>query len=215
MVFLKTSHRQCVLLTAVLALSAASCTSLDNVTAPGCSVGLSTASASFDSRGGNGTVSVRAANACNWTVTTNDAWVTFTTPTTGNGDGTVGYTVAANGSGPARSATLSVSGQSFTVSQSGVASSPPPVQTCTYTAAPTSADFKSAGGTGTVTVTADGGCAWTATTQASWLSITSGKSGAGKGSVTYTVAPNNTKHSRSGTIIAAGRTVTISQAGSS
>ncbi len=52
--------------------------------------------------------------------------------------------------------------------------------TCTFSISPTSALFAAAGGTGTVTVTAGAGCAWTASSNATFITITSGASGSGQ-----------------------------------
>ncbi len=49
--------------------------------------------------------------------------------------------------------------------------------------------FSTAGGAGLFTVTNGPGCAWTATSNAAWLTITSGASGTGSGSVNYLVPP--------------------------
>ena len=58
---------------------------------------------------------------------------------------------------------------------------------------------------------------WTASTNAPWLAITSGDSGTGNGTVTYSVAANPEMTGRSGTITVAGnglvRTCTVTQAG--
>src|SRR5262249_46343757 len=106
-----------------------------------------------------------------------------------------------------RSATLNVAGQSFTVSQTGG-----PV--CSYAATPDAAAFLSVGGSGTVTVMTADGCVWTATSQADWVTIKSGGNGAGNGAVDYAVTANmNLLTSRTGTVIVAGHSVTISQAG--
>jgi len=186
--------------------ASSSCTTLDDVTAPSCAFALSSSSAAFDNRGGSGTVPVRTASSCAWKVTTNDAWVTLTT-SSGSGDADVSYTVATNAGTAARTATLSVSGQPFTVSQSGTP------KVCTFGAAPTSAVFLPAGGSGTVNVTTDADCSWTATSQVSWITIQSGRNGSGNGVVGYKVDRNNSKNVRSGTMNVAGRTVTISQGG--
>ena len=95
----------------------------------------------------------------------------------------------------------------FTISQAGTAPA------CTYNAAPTTAFFLVTGGTGTITVTTQPGCAWTATSQASFVTITAGSSGTGNGTVQYTVAANTGSASRTGTLTVAGRTVTITQDG--
>ena len=61
-------------------------------------------------------------------------------------------------------------------------------------------------------MTAGAGCAWTATESLSWVTITDGASGMGNGTVTYTVAANDTFVTRSGSITIAGETFTVSQA---
>lgn len=85
---------------------------------------------------------------------------------------------------------------------------------CTYTVSPTSRSFTHTGGSGTVAVTASSSqCAWTAVSNAAWLTVTSGGSGAGTGSVGYAVAANTTTAQRTGTITIAGKTFTVTQDG--
>src|SRR4029077_18285008 len=70
------------------------------------------------------------------------------------------------------------------------------------------------GAPGTVNVTAPGGCSWTATSNAAWLTNPSPASGTGNGVVTYSVASNAASHtSRTGTLTIAGQTVTVFQEG--
>ena len=69
------------------------------------------------------------------------------------------------------------------------------------------------GGSLTIPVSANAGCTWTATSNASFITITSGASGSGNGSVTATVAAN-TGAQRTGTLTVAGATVTVTQASS-
>lgn len=62
---------------------------------------------------------------------------------------------------------------------------------CTPTISPTSSNLTtSSAATGSVSVTAGTGCAWSATSNASWITITSGASGTGNGTVGYSVAAN-------------------------
>ena len=86
----------------------------------------------------------------------------------------------------------------------------PATDTCSYTVTHTSAAF-GLGGTGTVQVIAPSGCAWTAASNAEWLSV-SPTAGSGNRTVSYTVAENPTDSSRTGTITIAGVTFTVSQA---
>ncbi|OPY02994.1 MAG: Fibronectin type III domain protein [Syntrophorhabdus sp. PtaB.Bin047] len=82
---------------------------------------------------------------------------------------------------------------------------------CTYSISPSSASFTSSGGTGTITVTAASGCTWSASTGVSWATISSGTSGTGNGTVTYSVAAN-TGSARTAAFTVAGQTFSISQA---
>jgi uncharacterized protein (TIGR03437 family) len=92
----------------------------------------------------------------------------------------------------------------------------PPVSggaTCTYSLSPSSASPGATQATGSITVTAGTGCAWTATSNAtSWITITAGASGSGNGTVSYTVAANTGTTSRTGTITVGGQTFTVNQA---
>jgi hypothetical protein len=111
--------------------------------------------------------------------------------------------VSAN-TGDARSGTLTVAGQAVTVTQAAAPA-------CTFTASPMSQSFSDRGGDGRVTVDASASsCAWTATSNAGWITVTSG-GGTGDGDVRYTVSVN-TGAARTGTLTAAGQTITISQA---
>ena len=84
-----------------------------------------------------------------------------------------------------------------------------------FTLSSTSANEGASGGTGSVTVMATiATAAWTAVSNnTSFLTITSGASGTGNGSVGYSVAANVTLNSRTGTLTIAGQTFTVTQAG--
>ncbi len=86
---------------------------------------------------------------------------------------------------------------------------------CTYSISPSSQNFFSSGGSGSTTVTAPGGCGWTATSNAGWITITSGSSGSGNGSVGFSVAANTSTSPRTGTMTIAGQTFTVNQSGNS
>ena len=86
--------------------------------------------------------------------------------------------------------------------------------TCNYALSLTGQSFSAVGGSGTVNVTADTGCAWTAASTVNWITITNGNSGNGNGVVSYTVAINTTAE-RTGTLTIAGKTFDVVQAGGS
>jgi hypothetical protein len=67
------------------------------------------------------------------------------------------------------------------------------------------------GGTGNFSVTAPSGCNWTAASTASFITVTSGTSGSGQGTVGFSVAANNGSQ-RSGAVIVGGQVFSIVQA---
>ncbi len=174
----------------------------------GCGYSLGSTSQSFGAAGGTGSASVFSSPGCAWSAASNDAWITVTSGSSGNGDGSVSYSVASNMSASPRSGTMTIAGQSYTVQQSGNGS-------CSYFLLPTSANFNPAGGTASVAVTAPAGCGWTAISNATWVTITSGNSGSGNGGVGYSVAVNSTAAARSGTLTIGGQAFTVQQSAGS
>ncbi len=175
------------------------------VSASPCTLSISPTSQSFGSGGGTGSVTVTAGTGCAWTAVSNASWIHVTSGSSGSGNGSVGYSVDANGSSSPRTGTMTIAGQTFTVNQSGA----PP---CTYSISPTRATLPRAGGSKMVTVTAGSGCAWTAVSNAPWITITGGASGSGNGMVTYSVARYTSRlGKRSGTMTIAGQTFTVKQ----
>ncbi|RPI51962.1 MAG: hypothetical protein EHM49_06350, partial [Deltaproteobacteria bacterium] len=166
-----------------------------------CTYAIDPASAYFNASGGSGSVSVATQSGCSWTAASNDAWIHTTSGDSGTGSGTVNYSVNAN-TGSSRTGTMTIAGQTFTVSQGEAG-------TCTYAIDPASANIGLHGGSGSVDVTADPGCSWEASSNVSWISITSGSSGTGNGTVMYMVYRSRT--ARTGTVTIAGQTFTVSQ----
>jgi uncharacterized delta-60 repeat protein len=82
--------------------------------------------------------------------------------------------------------------------------------TCDYTLNPSSTSMSATGGNSSFAVTALTGCAWTATSNDSW--ITTGSIGTGSGTVDFTVASNN-GFARVGTITVGGQAFTVNQSG--
>jgi hypothetical protein len=171
-----------------------------------CGYSLSPTAQSIAAAGGPGApVSVSTSAGCAWTVVSNAPWITVTAGQSGSGSGTVGFTVAAN-AGDTRTGTLSIAGQTMTVTQTGATS-------CSYSVSPLSQTVGSSGGVapaiGVATATL---CAWTAQSNAPWITVLSGASGTGNGPVTYEVAAN-IGSARTGTLTVAGRAVTVFQNG--
>lgn len=178
-----------------------------NVTQAGstCALTLSATGASNPATANTGSVGVTAAGGCGWTAIRNVPWIIITLGPSGTGNGTVGYSVAANPSSSQRVGSAIIGGQAFTVTQAGA--------TCTFTLSEASASFPAAGGTNSVGVMSPGGCAWIATSSIAWLTIPSGTSGSGNGTVGYWVAANTSTSQRSGTLTIADQTFAVTQNG--
>lgn len=81
---------------------------------------------------------------------------------------------------------------------------------CTYSISPTSKSFTRAGGSGTIAVTASSTlCRWTASSNASWLTVP--YNFIGSQTVSYTVAANTRSRTRKATISVAGKSFTVTQ----
>jgi hypothetical protein len=92
--------------------------------ASSCSYSVTPTSVSVATNGGANAVSVTSGTQCSWTAVSNVAWVTVTSAT-GSGIGQVNYTVAAN-TGAARTGTMTVAGQTVTLTQAGGTPPAPP-----------------------------------------------------------------------------------------
>ena len=84
---------------------------------------------------------------------------------------------------------------------------------CSYQLSPGNTLFSGRGGEGSISVTAQGTCGWTATSNDAWIEIISIEGGPGSGKVTYLVRENFGSNSRTGTITVGSSTFTINQAG--
>ena len=126
----------------------------------------------------------------------------MTSGASGTGSGSVGIAIAAN-AGPARAGTLTIGGQTVTISQSA-----PPA--CSVALSPTSQAVTADGASVSVGVTADTSCAWNAASQNPWLAVTGGTSGAGSGTVAVAVAANSGS-ARTGSIAIGGQSFTVFQ----
>jgi glucose/arabinose dehydrogenase len=174
---------------------------------PVCTFSVSPTSRSVPPVGVQGAIAaVTAPAGCNWTAVENATWITITSDQTSSGNGDVVFDVAPNfGSATSRTGTLTIGGQTFTVTQAG----------CTLSVSPTTRSVPVGGVAGAVAgVSAPAGCPWTAASNDQWIRVTSSSSGSGNGQVAFSVDPNFASTSaRMGTLTIAGRTFTVAQAG--
>ena len=173
-----------------------------------CSFAIAPASQGFTEAGGSGSVAVATTAGCSWSAASSVDWVAVTAGSTGAGSGAVAYTVLANDSPDARTATVTIEGQRHTVTQSGR----PPI-VCSFELDPRSVAVGKDAVDGAFSVIATAGCAWSATSTVSWLVVTGGTPASGPGRVSYTIARNTSFEPRDAGITVGDRTFAVHQAG--
>jgi uncharacterized protein (TIGR03437 family) len=155
-----------------------------------------------------GSFGVSASTACGkWTPTSSVNWIGVVYGQSGTGDGSVGYKIDASTLYKARTGTISVAAtapttSTFTVTQDGA--------NCSYTFTPPNGSVPQAGGSQTLSVATS--CTWSASTTTSWIAINAGGT-TGNGTLSYTVAPNNSVASRTGSILINDQTYMVTQLG--
>lgn len=151
-----------------------------------------------------GSMSVSTTAGCDWSAAGMPSWVTLSQES-GSGAELLTYTVEPN-TGPLRTATFQVAGQSVKFTQATVGT--------TAGCATLSPDSISAGGVGSsssVTITASDSCSWSVVSTASWLTVTSPTEGTGSGTVAFNIASNPWSFTRTGSLFIGGRALTVTQ----
>jgi CSLREA domain-containing protein len=158
----------------------------------------------FTSSGGVGSFTLTTQPGCAFTTVSSNDFIRIDYGASGTASSVVYFSVQAN-TGAARTGTITIGGQTFTVNQSA---------DCSFTVNVNPQSFTSSGGVGIVTVTTQEGCAWSVSSPDSWISIATGAGGAGSEMFDFTIA-RNSGVDRTGTLIIAGQTFTIAQTGKS
>jgi hypothetical protein len=173
------------------------------VTGTGCAYTVTPTSTAFSATGGNASFTIQTDASCPWTIANLPGWIAVSSASSGTGPGTVTLAATAN-TGPARTANVMIAGVAVTVTQ--------PTGVCTYSLSLGGQSFPASGGMGGVDILTGPGCAWTASSQPVWVTLTSAASGSGSARVTFQVG-NNTGATRLGTLAIAGRSFTVEQSG--
>ncbi len=84
-----------------------------------CNFAFNPPDAQFASTGGPGSVGITTTAECGWTATTNNSWITLTPPTSGQGSGSLSYTVAANNTGSQLNGNITIGELPFSVVEYG------------------------------------------------------------------------------------------------
>ena len=106
--------------------------------------------------------------------------------------------------GAARSGTLTIAGQTFTVQQTAAPA-------CSFKVSPLTIEVDDDRQNREVDVETSPLCTWSATSNVSWIRINGEATRTGSDDVRFQIDRNETKNGRTGTLTIAGQTVTITQ----
>jgi hypothetical protein len=179
-------------------------------TTPSCTYTVSPDSYLFYPAGGSLNLSVVSPSGCAWAPTPSDSWITVAS---GTGPGVAALTIsAAANPGAARSGSITAGTSAVAIAQAAMG--------CTYAVSSSSPKvFPQAGGTASIDVVTQPGCGWNVTDVMLWLSVTSGASGSGNGTVSIQAAPNPFPDNRNvnyqTSLVVAGQEVDFDQYGTS
>ncbi len=172
------------------------------VTQTGYTATLSPTSGSKTLTGGSGTVAITVSPSVSWSATSNSEWVTVS-PAGGVSSGTVAYAVAAYTGVTTRTATLTIAGRTFTLSQTGA----------DVNITPGSAEKAYSSDIVQVSVSALATTTWNVTSNATWISVIDAGNKFGDSAVTLAVSTNPSYLDRTGTVTIGSATFTIRQSG--
>jgi hypothetical protein len=141
-------------------------------------------------------VGVTANRDCTWNVNSDAAWL-IPDQASGQGEAVITFTVAANTAITSRRGTLVFDGVRVDIAQDGVP--------CQFAVEKARVEFGADGGVARITVTTLPGCAWTAKTSESWITLTQTAD-----QVELSVSAN-TGPQRVGTVTIAGNVVEVVQ----
>ena len=165
---------------------------------------ISPETATLPAAGGTTSSHLALASNVNWTAASSATWLQLTSSSSGAGSSDLQVFAAANPTVTTRSATVTIAGKVFTVTQAGL----PAAVACQETI------FTTDGGSAWVDVTAGGNAQWDSSSNASWLTVALGATGLGSGEVFIVADPyTDTSRSRTGTVTVAGSTLYFTQRG--
>jgi hypothetical protein len=146
---------------------------------------------------------------CTWNATVSDAWITLTSDASGSGPSSISFVVRGNPNPTPRQGSITVGGKTFAIVQESLAAA-----SCAYQITPASVVYDAMSANGSIQLNTTGACAWEATSNASWVQVTSAVVGIGAQTITYHVDANASTAGRAAVIQVGGQSFRIKQKGS-
>jgi hypothetical protein len=152
--------------------------------------------------GGAGALSITTQPECAWSAASQVGWITNLSPASGQGSSQLEFRVEPNPSAATRTGEIAVNDGRIQIVQEGAP--------CVFDVRPGNLTIGPGGGSIATTVSAATGCAWTASVNVPWITVTAGARGNGGGAATFSIAAN-TGPLRSANITVAGQTFAVTQ----
>ena len=154
-------------------------------------------------------LTVSAPVGCPWTATAASEFLTITDRGSGNGTGSVHFAAANNGVHESRLGALTIAGQTVGIMQLGAGGEP----TCVTAVTPNVVSPPAIGTAGTIVVSAQPNCVWSAVSGVPWVTLSGGSTTrVGSGSFSYD-AGVNTGSARAVSIHIGAQEIAINQDG--
>jgi hypothetical protein len=174
---------------------------------PNCSYTVTPTHLAVAAAGEQVSIDVAAPGGCNWTASTNTAWIEIPPGAARSGNGSVRAVVREN-AGNARKGSVTVAERTVTIEQAALAA-----PSCSYRLDQARRNVGRGPDAFAVGINAPSGCAWTVSPEAPWISVADGRTGSGSGSIRLAVEANGGRP-RTGTVRVATETFTVEQEGS-
>ncbi len=161
-----------------------------------CNYSINPTSAAVPADGVTGSFTITAPDGCYWRASSPDYFIWTTNE--GRGTTAITYTVSPN-NGADRAGKIVVNNLEFTITQPG--------RNCTYSVSPTSISANQSDQRGTLFVTTQPGCTWSASAGYSWITLDN-LSGIGSGTISYRLYANPYFAPRTHVVVVYGNGVT-------
>ncbi len=169
-----------------------------------CSLALSPGNQTISPNGQTLAFNVLAPSGCPWNASSSQSWAAIVAGSSGTGTGAVTIQAGFNSASTTQTAVLTVGNQSVTITQ--------PSGSCVYSLDQSSYPVGGGGGTVTAVLTASAGCPWVVTNNyPQAISISSGASGTGNGTIVLAVTANPSAASRTFSLTVGSAQIQIAQ----
>ena len=158
----------------------------------------------FESAGTNGAINLTTLAGCPWTLGNTNAWINFTTSSSGSGSAVALFTVLANSSATSRTGTVTLGSAVVTIIQAGQVP-------CFFKLSPNNRVHGAGAVSNSVSIATPNYCSWSVINSNNWITMVGTLNGLGSTNLGYLVAANTGLSERTGSVLIADQVLTLIQ----